>query len=65
MKIRLNGADYEAASSAVAGLLEELRLPRQAVLVERNGQPLDRSEWDSISLREGDSLEILRISAGG
>jgi thiamine biosynthesis protein ThiS len=65
VKIRLNGADRETASGTVAGLIDELGLPRQAVLIERNGQPLDRSHWDSAPLEEGDSLEVLRISAGG
>jgi thiamine biosynthesis protein ThiS len=65
MKIRLNGAEKETASGTVAHLLSELDLPRQTVLVEYNGLALRREEWDAAPLREGDSIELLQISAGG
>ena len=65
MRIRLNGAETETGAGTVAGLIEELRLPRQTVLVECNGQPLRREQWETERLREGDALEVLRVAAGG
>ncbi|MGA3172559.1 MAG: sulfur carrier protein ThiS [Chthoniobacteraceae bacterium] len=65
MKIRLNGSERETASATVAHLLTELHLPPQTVLIECNGLPLRRDEWDAAPLRDGDAIEVLRISAGG
>jgi sulfur carrier protein len=65
MKVRLNGADRETAAGNIGTLLDELGLPRQTALVEHNGEPLRREEWDGTPLREGDKVEILRVAAGG
>jgi sulfur carrier protein len=65
VKIRLNGAERETGAATVAKLLEELGLPRQTVLVEQNGEPLSRGEWDAAALRDGDAVEVLRVAAGG
>ncbi len=65
MRIRLNGAERETGAETIAGLIEELRLPRQTVLVERNGEALRREEWEGSALRDGDAIEVLRVAAGG
>jgi thiamine biosynthesis protein ThiS len=65
MRIRLNGDERETTAETIAGLLEELRLPRQTVLVERNGEALRREEWEVAALSEGDAIEVLRVAAGG
>lgn len=65
VKIRLNGANHETGAQTVANLLEELRLPRQTVLIECNGEALSRYDWDTANLRDGDQIEILRVAAGG
>jgi thiamine biosynthesis protein ThiS len=63
--IRLNGAPHETAAQTIAALLDELRLPRQTVLIEHNGQPLLRDELDTVPVKEGDTIEILKVAAGG
>jgi thiamine biosynthesis protein ThiS len=65
VKIRLNGADHDTGAETIANLLEELRLPRQTVLIERNGEALRREDWDGAILRDCDAIEILRVAAGG
>ncbi len=65
MRIRLNGAERETGAETISGLIEELRLPRQAVLVEHSGEALRREEWDGRVLREGDAVEVLCVAAGG
>ncbi len=65
VRIRLNGIARETEAETIGGLLEELGLPRQTVLVEQNGQAPRREEWDGARLREGDSVEVLRVAAGG
>jgi thiamine biosynthesis protein ThiS len=65
VRIRLNGTERETGAETIASLLEELRLPRQTVLVERNGEPLRREQLEGEPLREGDAIEVLRVAAGG
>ncbi len=65
MKIRLNGTEFETEAVTVERLIQELGLPRQTVLVERNGDALRRDQWETEPLREGDALEVLRVAAGG
>lgn len=65
VRIRLNGAERETEASTVANLLEELALPRQTVLVEINGDAPGRETWETVALREGDAVEVLRVAAGG
>jgi sulfur carrier protein len=66
MKIQVNGEMRELRTSrTVAELVSELELLPAAVLVEHNGTALHRSEWPETSLAEGDSVEFLRVVAGG
>jgi thiamine biosynthesis protein ThiS len=65
VKIRLNGADHETGAESIASLIDELRLPRQTVLIERNGEALRRGDLEMTPLRAGDAIEILRVAAGG
>ncbi len=65
MNIRLNGAERETAARTIASLIDELRLPRQTVLVECNGQALRREQWEAETLQAGDAVEVLQVAAGG
>lgn len=51
--------------TTVAGLLEHLGLGAKWVLVERNGEPVERRLLDSVVLQDGDRLELVRAVAGG
>lgn len=66
MNVFINGEirSIERAGT-VEELLRELDLPLQALLVEHNGTALRRSEWEQTLLQEADTLEIIRIVAGG
>lgn len=35
------------------------------VVVERNGQPVERARYDKVLLADGDRLELVRAVAGG
>jgi sulfur carrier protein len=65
VKITVNGEERAVATRDVAGLIAELGLPAPALLVEHNGLALRRDEWPARTLSEGDSIEIVRIVAGG
>ena len=49
----------------VGELLENLNLASGLVLVEQNGQVVQRAQFALTSLAEGDRIEILRVVAGG
>ena len=66
MEIAVNGDPVGVAKGeTVAGLLNQLGLGAKWVLVERNGIPLNRSEFDTTAIAEGDRLELVRAVAGG
>lgn len=66
MNISINGESREVMkATTVAGLVEELSLPAQALLIEHNGLALRREEWPAQSLVDGDQIEFIRIVAGG
>lgn len=66
MVVVANGDEVEVADDAsVADLLELLGLAKRLVVVERNGEPVPRSERATTRLRDGDRLELVRAVAGG
>ncbi len=62
--IALNGQPRSTDAETIAALVAELGFVKGTVLVELNGTALRREEWSS-PLREGDTVELLRIAAGG
>ena len=66
MKIIVNGEEQERNSSlTVASLLQKLDLRTEHVAVEVNLKILDRSDFQTWNLQEGDKVEILSFMGGG
>jgi sulfur carrier protein len=66
MNLVLNGEKRNVPSiGTVSELLEKLNLATGAVLVEQNGQVVQRAHFAVAKLAEGDHLEIVRVVAGG
>lgn len=66
MVVVANGDEVEVADGAtVADLLDQLGLGRRLVVVERNGEPVARSDRATTRLAAGDRLELVRAVAGG
>jgi sulfur carrier protein len=66
MVVIANGESVELPDGAtVADLLASLSLGRKWVLVEHNGEPVNRADIDVTALRDGDRLELVRAVAGG
>lgn len=61
----INGESKRVVSVKINDLMEELLLPAPLMLVEHNGKALHRSEWASVTLLEGDRLELMKVAAGG
>ena len=61
-----NGRPLELPEgSTVTDLLTSLQLGGKWVLVERNGEPVERRLLDRTVLAHGDRLELVRAVAGG
>ena len=66
MTVDVNGREQELAPGAtVATLLVRLGLEAGYALVERNGEPVERSEYREVELRDGDRIIVARPVAGG
>lgn len=66
MRITLNGRPEDVEEGMrLLDLVSAKGLAREAVLVEYNRSALRQRDLDGIVLREGDEIELLRISAGG
>lgn len=66
MRLRLNGELREMPETeSLLDLLGLLQLPAKAVLIERNGHPVPRPEFATTKITDGDSIEIVRMVAGG
>lgn len=66
MTVLVNGKSRELEDGeTVSLLLERLGLAGRYALVERNGEPVERSDYGSTRLAEGDQLVVARPVAGG
>jgi thiamine biosynthesis protein ThiS len=62
----VNGKDHALeAGETVERLLVRLGLEGGYALVERNGEPVERSEYREVELRDGDRIIVARPVAGG
>jgi sulfur carrier protein len=66
VEIVVNGDSVEVAEGAtVLDLLEQLGLGPKWVVVERNGEPVERRNNATTPLAAGDRIELVRAVAGG
>jgi sulfur carrier protein len=66
MQLVVNGDETELADGATAlDLLEHLGLGPKWVIVERNGEPVERRDVPTTALADGDRIELVRAVAGG
>jgi len=66
MRVIANGRAFDVPIGTTVAAFVRLRdLDPRFVVVERNGEPLERSRYDRQELAEGDRLELVRAVAGG
>ena len=66
MEVTANGRPVTLPDGAsVASLLDALDLTGRVVVVERNGEPVDRRAVATTLLADGDTCEVVRAVAGG
>jgi len=64
--LTVNGKRRElAAETDLPSFLDELQIDPRAVAVAHNGEIVPRDRYPTIRIREGDTLEIVRMVGGG
>ena len=64
--VHLNGKDRQVDEGlSVIGLLESLDLNPALVVVELNREILDRSSYEDVVVKDGDTLELVHFVGGG
>ena len=67
MIITINGKKYSDYQEdiTVMELIEKLNLHKKQIIVELNQLALIKKDYQTLSLKDGDSIEIVQIAAGG
>jgi thiamine biosynthesis protein ThiS len=66
VRILANARDYQVEPNvSVAEFIRSRDLDPRFVVVELNGEPLERERYEDVTLAEGDRLELVRAVAGG
>jgi len=65
MKITVNDKPYETGQTTIEGFLRERGFEPKLVVVEYNGEILQKADWDGVTLTEGDVLQMAHMVAGG
>ncbi len=66
LQIVCNGQPQEIApGTTLARLLEDLTLPADSVVAEINKQIIDRDQYATLKLAQGDQVELIRFVGGG
>jgi len=66
MQIVANGKPYQVEPGTTIGSFISSRgLDPRFVVVERNGEPMERDRYESALLADHDRLELVRAVAGG
>lgn len=65
-RVTANGKLFDLQEDfTVADFIRWRGLDPRHVVVERNGEPLERRRYEEVRLAEGDRLELVRAVAGG
>jgi sulfur carrier protein len=66
VQVRINGKERELPeSTTLLHLLQERGIDPRTVVVEYNYEIVPRERYGEITLRDGDNLEIVQMTAGG
>ncbi|MCK5381452.1 MAG: sulfur carrier protein ThiS [Candidatus Latescibacteria bacterium] len=66
MKVLINGKEEHLKDGMSVGvLLVERKIRREVVVIELNGNILKREDYDSVLLKDGDSVELVYYMGGG
>ena len=65
-KIQLNGDPYEINHGTnLNELLNKLKIPKNKVAIEVNGEIVEKNKYPNLILNKGDKVEIVQFIGGG
>ncbi len=66
MQVTINGKAAELPDNcSIKDLLASKKISEDVVILELNGEIINRGKWDGLKLKSDDSLELIRIISGG
>lgn len=66
MRVRVNGEDKETQNgSTLKALLDGLNIRPEGIAVEVNREIVPKRNWENAVLKDGDAIEIVRMTGGG
>lgn len=67
MNLKINGniKSFDDTSMTIEGLVAQLNLLGKRIAIEKNGMIISKSEFQKITLQDGDQLEIVGAVGGG
>ena len=66
ISLQINGKRVELEQpTALLAYLEQLGVNPRAVAVEHNGEIIERTAYQAVTLGDGDQVEIVRMVGGG
>jgi sulfur carrier protein len=64
--LKINGKPVELErATPLLAYLEELGVNPRAIAVEHNGTIIERAAYEGVILKDGDTVEIVRMVGGG
>ena len=61
----INGTPADAAGKTLSAFLCSARYVTKRIAVEQNGLIVPKAEYDSVTLNDGDKIEIVSFVGGG
>ena len=63
--VKVNGTELDIAGKTVSEYLATTNYDSKRIAVERNGDIVFKSRYDTTTLEDGDSLEVVSFVGGG
>lgn len=65
MRVKINGKPEDIQEVTVLGLLKSRNVDLRMVAVEVNSEMIEREQYETTALKEGDAVEFLYFMGGG
>jgi thiamine biosynthesis protein ThiS len=66
MQVTINGEKRAFDESfTISELLEKLEMPNERIAVELNKEIVRKKDWETVSVRDEDKIEIVHFVGGG
>lgn len=63
--VRINGKDIAAVGQNLLAYLTDQEYRTDRIAIELNGTIIPRRDYDKVTLKDGDSMEIVHFVGGG